>query len=194
MDNHQTARPGMLTMDPMNAPLGQPRRARRKKRMRSHPIAHPDGASGPSRAAVRRPPAERLCAAQLELSAVSTAPRRARAAIRATLAAWDLDALTGDAEAITSELVTDAVAASRQAAPAGCAPGPVWLTITATTTELHVNVWDPNPNPPADYLPGPWDEDGRGLLIVKALSHFWGWYHPKGRDGKLVWAALITGE
>ena len=178
----------------MDAPPGKPRRARRKKRMRSQLIAHPDGASGASRAATRRPPAERLCVAQLELSAVSTAPRRARAAIRATLAEWDLDALAGDAEAITSELVTDAIAASRQVAPAGRAPGPVWLTITATSTELHVNVWDPNPDPPADDLPGPWDEDGRGLLIVKALSHFWGWYHPKGRGGKLVWAAFTTEE
>src|SRR5262249_47920147 len=116
--------------------------------------------------------------------------------VRAALAEWDLAALTGDAEAITSELVTNAIAASQQAAPAGSVPASIWLTINAaTTTELFINAWDPCPDPPpANYVPSTWDEDGRGLLIVKALSQLWGCYHPKGRGGKVVWAALITGQ
>ena len=167
-----------------------------------HPAGHRDGHvpsppaachdSGPSRAATRRLTAQRLRITRLELDPVSAAPRRARAAVRAALAEWDLAALTSDAEAIASELVANAVAASQQAAPVNGMPAPVWLTITAAT-ELYINVWDPSPDPPpTGHVPGIWDEEGRGLLIVSALSHLWGWYHPKRRGGKIIWAALIT--
>ena len=149
--------------------------------------------SGPSRASTRTPLAQCSRTTRLELAAVSTAAGRARATVRAALAEWGLAALTGDAEAVTSELVANAIAASQQAAPAGTMPAPVWLTITATT-ELFIDVWDPCPDPPpADYVASTWDENGRGLLIVNALSHRWGCYRPNGH-GKIVWAALITSQ
>jgi anti-sigma regulatory factor (Ser/Thr protein kinase) len=148
----------------------------------------------PSHAPTRTPPAQCPRTTRLELAAVSTAAGRARATVRAALAEWGLAALTGDAEAVTSELVANAIAASQQAAPAGTMPAPIWLTITATT-ELFIDIWDPCLDPPlADYVPGTWDENGRGLLIVNALSHRWGWYHPNGHGGKIVWAALNTSQ
>ena len=149
---------------------------------------------GLSRVPASTPPAQRPRTTRLELAAVSTAAGRARTAVRAALAEWGLAALTGDAEAVTSELVANAIAASQQAAPAGTMPAPIWLTITAAT-ELFIDIWDPCPDPPpADSVPGTWDENGRGLLIVNALSHRWGWYHPNGHGGKVVWAALNTGQ
>jgi anti-sigma regulatory factor (Ser/Thr protein kinase) len=98
-----------------------------------------------------------------------------------------------DGEAVISELVANAVAASSQAAPPGAAPAPVTLWITVQRGELCIRVWDPDPTPPPrDYVPGTWDENGRGLLIVKALSHRWDWYPAEG--GKYVWAALSLSE
>jgi len=127
------------------------------------------------------------------MRAVRAAPGRARAFLRAALADWGLTALTDDAEAITSELVTNGITASQQAAPAGIPPAPVWLTITDATAELFIDVWDPSPEPPAaGHVPGTWDENGRGLLIVKALSHRWAWCHINGHGGKVVWAAIRT--
>jgi anti-sigma regulatory factor (Ser/Thr protein kinase) len=186
--------PGSSTLT--DDPPGKPHAAHRKDRRMNHVSSPPAtcSISGPSRASARTPPAQRPRTTRLELGAVSTAAGRARASVRGALAEWDLAALADDAEAITSELVTNAIAASQQAAPAGTVPAPVWLIITATT-ELCIDVWDPCPDPPpADYLPAPWDETGRGLLIVNALSHRWGWYYPYGHGGKVVWAALITGQ
>jgi anti-sigma regulatory factor (Ser/Thr protein kinase) len=169
------------------------RKDRRMKHVPCPPITCPKGNFDPSHAPIRTLLAQRPYTTQLELSAVSTAAGRARATVRAALAEWDLAALTDDAEAITSELVANAITASEQAAPVGTMPAPVWLTITVTT-ELFIDVWDPCPDPPpADYVPGTWDEYGRGLLIVNALSHRWGWCHPNGH-GKVVWAALSTGQ
>jgi anti-sigma regulatory factor (Ser/Thr protein kinase) len=189
----------------INDPPGNPHAARRKDRRMNHvpcpPITcrkgnfepSPKGNFDPSRAPTRTLLAQRPYTTQLELSAVSTAAGRARATVRAALAEWDLAALTDDAEAITSELVANAIAASQQAAPAGTMPAPVWLTITVTT-ELFIDVWDPCPDPPpTDYVPGTWDEYGRGLLIINTLCHRWGWCHPNGH-GKVVWAALSTGQ
>ena len=56
-------------------------------------------------------------------------------------------------------------------------------------------VWDPSPQPPAPADPGQDAEDGRGLLLVQALSLQWGWYFPAsgspgGHAGKVVWAIV----
>lgn len=45
--------------------------------------------------------------------------------------------------------------------------------------------------PPADYSPCAWDEHGRGLVIVKTLSHRWG-TTPAANGGKHVYATLRT--
>ena len=33
-------------------------------------------------------------------------------------------------------------------------------------------------------------ENGRGLMLVEAISEQWGWYVREGSDGKFVWAIL----
>jgi anti-sigma regulatory factor (Ser/Thr protein kinase) len=159
----------------------------------THAPCPPPARTGPSPACIRTLAARRPRTTRLELRAASTAPGHARAFLRAALAGWGLTALADDAEAITSELVTNGITASQQAAPAGITPASVWLIITDAATELFIDVWDPSPEPPiAGHVPGTWDGNGRGLLIVEALSHRWAWYHLNGHGGKVVWAAILT--
>jgi len=130
----------------------------------------------------------------LTLDAAVTAPGCARAAVRDALAQWGLRHLTDPAEAITSELVANAVAASGEVAPGGAASAHIALSITVQPGELHIRVWDCDPiPPPRDYESGTWDETGRGLMIVTALSRRWDWC-PAADGGKWVWAALSLPE
>jgi anti-sigma regulatory factor (Ser/Thr protein kinase) len=125
------------------------------------------------------------------LGPVETAPRCARATLTASLTLWGLRHLQEAGEAIASELVTNAVAASREAAPAGIEPRDVVFRLTVRGGELCLRVWDPHPTPPLPEpsLPDDLSEHGRGLFIVGALSERWGWY--PGRDGgKHVWATI----
>jgi anti-sigma regulatory factor (Ser/Thr protein kinase) len=126
----------------------------------------------------------------LVLGAIDTAPRTARAALRACLTGWKLGHLQDDAELILDELVGNAVTASRQATPEGEAPAAITVKIAVEDDELRLQAWDPDPiPPPIDYTPGTWDESGRGLMIVKALAYQWG-TTPGTNGGKHVFAAL----
>jgi anti-sigma regulatory factor (Ser/Thr protein kinase) len=132
---------------------------------------------------------------RLILGPVDTAPRDARATLKAALATWGLTHLAELAEAITSELVTNAIAVSVQKAPPGTAPRPVtlWASAEHEHGELCIRVWDPDPVPPprpaTSDLPDTSAENGRGLFIVAAYSSRWSWY-PAPNGGKYVWAAL----
>ena len=127
----------------------------------------------------------------LILGPLATAPGTARGTLHTALILWGLTRLSDDAEAVTSELVTNAITASRAAAPPGTEPRPVTLWISARDQELCIRVWDPCPTPPPLHQPppDPLTEHGRGLLIVTALSHQWG-THPAPNGGKYVWATL----
>jgi len=128
----------------------------------------------------------------LLLGAVDTAPAAARATLRECLSQWGLRHLEDDAAQILGELAANAVTASRQAALPGDTPAAITVTITASNDELWLRAWDPDPlPPPADYTPGTWDEHGRGLIIVKTLSHRWG-STPALNGGKHAWATLRT--
>jgi len=124
----------------------------------------------------------------LVLGAIGTAPATARATLRECLSQWKLAHLEDDAQQILSELVANAVTASTDAAPEGQEPAAITVKIAVERDELRLQAWDPDPlPPPLDYLPGTWDENGRGLLIVKALAHHWG-TTPGTNGGKHVFA------
>lgn len=127
----------------------------------------------------------------LILGPLPTAPATARGVLKTSLPLWGLAHLTNDAEAITTELVTNAITASTTAAPPGTEPRPVTLYISARDGELCIRVWDADPTPPPlnQPPPDPLTENGRGLIIVSALSHRWGW-HPAANGGKYTWATL----
>jgi anti-sigma regulatory factor (Ser/Thr protein kinase) len=116
----------------------------------------------------------------------------ARTAVRTHLAAHGL--ATDDAEAVASELVANAVAATLAAKKEQeDLPSPhVTLTITIKRTYVDIVVWDVSPRfPPRFPIASATDleaEDGRGLQIVDYLSDSrWGCY--KCRNGKAVWAS-----
>jgi anti-sigma regulatory factor (Ser/Thr protein kinase) len=107
----------------------------------------------------------------------------ARFYVRTALNYHDLGDYIEDAEAVASELVSNAVmhADARTF-------GLELLRLTDDTGAVAVAVTDPSPLPPIRRAPGAGDEHGRGLLVVEALSARWGW-RPKD-SGKTVFAIL----
>lgn len=124
--------------------------------------------------------------AALDLGALPTAPGCARAWTRRVLWEWRLSALSDTAELVVSEMTTNAVRASREL---GCPF--IRLTLTLDDRELVISVYDYCPSSPEPANAGAEDENGRGLLLVQALSSQSGWYTFKdGIRGKVVWAVL----
>jgi anti-sigma regulatory factor (Ser/Thr protein kinase) len=132
----------------------------------------PDGAAPPR----RRPPQH-----EIALPADPTAPRRARALLRAAVSEWDVDDDTyEDAAMVLTELVANAV---DHAATANT------VTIRLDDRGLHLAVRDARPGPAP--RPGPVDPTaarGRGLQMVDALAVAWG--VTTQADGKTVWAVI----
>ena len=124
----------------------------------------------------------------LELGAVLTSSRCARAWTRQILREWQLAVLAGDAETITAELVANAVHVS-----AGLDQPVIRLALVFGYGELAILVSDGNPDLPQPQQPA-WDaESGRGLLMVQALSDRYGWFPLEGgAAAKVVWAVLRT--
>ena len=124
----------------------------------------------------------------LELEAVPGSVPRARRHARQVLSGWNLGPLGEAAELVVSELVTNAVQASRAAG----ADRPVRLWLAADRARAAVGVWDGSTDPPAPRHPRDTYESGRGLLLVEAVSTAWDWY-PEG-GGKIVRALLVSGR
>lgn len=129
-------------------------------------------------------PAETLIEGRSHTSTYEPLPQAARA-VRALLARllpeWGLPGLADDAALVATELVTNAIRSRR----------PVRLTTYATAGALHIEVFDTSPDLPERRGPGPYDEDGRGLLLVAACADDWG--HRPADGGKVVWATLTAG-
>ena len=117
----------------------------------------------------------------LTLPSTPDSARKARFYTRAALSYHHLSDYADDAETVTSELVTNAIAHAGSAL--------LWLDIMHLGTgAVTVIVTDPSPRPPVKRdLPGD-IERGRGLHIVDALSTAWGW-RPRN-PGKAVYAIL----
>ncbi|MDN3021444.1 ATP-binding protein [Streptomyces sp. S.PB5] len=111
----------------------------------------------------------------------------ARALVRTALAELEHGADSDTAELLTAELVANAVEHT-----AGDAP--IELVVELLPTGCQVEVHDPDPAPPGnltrpvDIDPDPWQEHGRGLLLIRALSSSCG--HRATESGKAVWFRL----
>jgi anti-sigma regulatory factor (Ser/Thr protein kinase) len=101
------------------------------------------------------------------------------------LAETGLSALAEDAALITSELVSNAVAAS---AVLDGRP-PVSLRVSAGDGGVVIEVWDYSPADVKTFTADSDSETGRGLVIVEALSKAWG-QSRRGVNRKCVWAVL----
>src|SRR5262249_6331511 len=122
----------------------------------------------------------------LQLGAMPTAVGCGRGHARFVLMEWGLDYLVDDAVLITSELLTNALQASRTLGNST----PIALRLLANDEQLIIEAWDQwVENYHLKRTPGD-DEHGRGLAVINALSNRWG----TGRlsdDYKVVWAALL---
>ena len=124
--------------------------------------------------------------AVLDLGAVPTAPRCARAWTREILWEWGAAELADAAELLVSELVTNSLEAC-----AGLDLAAIRLVLTLDQGELAILVRDSHPGVPLAVQPGADDESGRGLLIVEQLSDRCGWYPLSAPEpAKVTWAVI----
>ncbi|MGW6911753.1 ATP-binding protein [Streptomyces sp. NPDC054940] len=100
----------------------------------------------------------------------------------AHLRLWDLLGLRHTATLAVSELVTNAVRHGQG--------NPVGLRVTSSDEELRIEVTDGNPSPARLREVGEAAENGRGLLLVSALSKEWG----VSPDGTMTWCSLAIPE
>lgn len=121
----------------------------------------------------------------LTSSSVATVPRapessaRLRSLLWTTFACWDCDVdLLDDAALVLSELVGNAVRHAEGET--------MQVRLRRTGRVLRIAVQDGSSAPPAPRTASFEDESGRGMLIIEALSHHWGW-EPLP-SGKVVWA------
>lgn len=131
----------------------------------------------------------------LAIAALPTATPCARLHARTIACEWGLGDLADTIELVVSELVTNAVQASvdendrpRYTADAGIAC--IHLRLSTDRRAALVEVWDENLNLPKPARPGLEDENGRGLMLVDALTERWGWDVSSTSRGKVVLALL----
>jgi anti-sigma regulatory factor (Ser/Thr protein kinase) len=112
----------------------------------------------------------------------------ARALVRTALAELKHSADSDTAELLTAELVANAVEHT-------AGTGPIELVVELLPSGCQVEVHDPDPAPPGDLTvphplgpPDPWQEHGRGLLLIRTLSSSCG--HRPTESGKAVWFRL----
>ncbi|PWI07004.1 ATP-binding protein [Streptomyces sp. NWU339] len=111
----------------------------------------------------------------------------ARALVRTALAERQHAADSDTAELLTAELVANAVEHTSGNTP-------IELVVELLPTGCQVEVHDGDPAPPGDLTrptlgaPDPWQEHGRGLLLIRALSSSCG--HRLTESGKAVWFRL----
>ncbi|WP_405868534.1 ATP-binding protein [Streptomyces sp. NBC_00005] len=111
----------------------------------------------------------------------------ARALVRTALAELNHGADCDTAELLTAELVANAVEHT-------VGDSPIELVVELLPSGCRVEVHDPDPVPPFGLTrpngkePDPWQEHGRGLLLIRALSSSCG--HRPTTSGKAVWFRL----
>jgi len=120
----------------------------------------------------------------LELGALVSAVPCARLHARQVLWEWGLADLGESTELLVAELVTNAVKASQAVTRAS----PVRLWLVSDSVQILILVWDASPQPPVRVDTSDEAENGRGLILVEAISEQWGWYSREDSDGKFVWA------
>lgn len=139
--------------------------------------------------ALHERPSEPAASWRIALPHSAAAVPVARALVRMALAELKHGADSDTAELLTAELVANAVEHT-----AGDAP--IELVVELQPTGCRIEVHDPDPVAPGDLTrpaleePDPWQEHGRGLLLIRALSSSCG--HRPTEQGKAVWFRLAA--
>ena len=130
----------------------------------------------------------------LDLGPLPGAAPCARAHVQTVLWEWGRAGLSDDAGLVVTELITNAIKASRDLpTDAPMPPVRLWLAAEPATGLVLALVGDASPQPPVHLDPDPDAASGRGLRLVAAMSGRWGWY-PANAAGtvKVVWAEWAT--
>ncbi|MEU3094643.1 ATP-binding protein [Streptomyces sp. NPDC006967] len=176
-------RPTQMARPPLSRPLhhiGNGLPPRPPGGGQAAPLPQPDGLGRP--ASGLRPVTETRA---FDLPAAPAAVRSARGGVRELLTARGVgDEVRDNAVIVTSEIVTNALTHS-----AGdrfvCR-----LHLTAALIRVEVEDQALGRGPPVLRRPGPDAQNGRGLLLVDALSSAWAVTGCPGRPGRMVWAEL----
>lgn len=105
--------------------------------------------------------------------------RASRSLVRRQLKAWQLDELEDAACLVVSELATNAINHAGSA---------LQVRLMLTPATVRVEVRDDGTGTPEPQAHSATREDGRGLLLVAAMSLSWG--IDQVEEGKVVWAEL----
>ncbi|MEV4708025.1 ATP-binding protein [Actinoplanes sp. NPDC049316] len=117
-----------------------------------------------------------------ELLPITGAARQARNVATEACLLWDLPDLVAPASLIASELVSNVI---------DHAGTMMTLRMTLRRRYLQISVSDGSSEVPALQIAAPAHaSNGRGLMLVDATAHAWGWLPCNG--GKVVWASLRT--
>ncbi|MFE7121866.1 ATP-binding protein [Streptomyces sp. NPDC057654] len=103
-----------------------------------------------------------------------------RTACAFVFARWGLESVADNALLVVSELVTNTVVHGDG--------NVVSLGMTYAANKLHIVVGDGTPARPVLQKPGPDDERGRGLILVKELADTWG----TSDDGTCTYATITV--
>ncbi len=121
-----------------------------------------------------------------EFGALPGAVPCARLHARLVLAEWGLSEQVDQVELVVSELLTNAIEASRS--PEWVPPVRLWLF--SDRSRIVVLVWGTNPRLPVRIDANELAESGRGLQLVDALTTQWDAYATPQDDGKIVRAVV----
>ncbi|MEV7680951.1 ATP-binding protein [Streptomyces sp. NPDC088341] len=110
-------------------------------------------------------------------------PAAARSFVAETLTQWGCTERLDDARLCTSELTTNAVL---HGATAG---GLILVRVVRHNTLLRVEVHDSGDGTPSKRKAQDTADDGRGLLLISAITDDWG-VEKHQNPGKCVWAAF----
>ncbi|MFI8928259.1 ATP-binding protein [Streptomyces sp. NPDC053474] len=109
--------------------------------------------------------------------------RRARLLVHAAVSAWGIGDLADVGALIVSELVANTVHHTQ------CRLCRVVVGHPSAGL-VRISVADKSRDVPVKERPGAHVEDGRGLVLIDALS--WRWGYDLHRWGKIVWAELVA--
>ena len=129
------------------------------------------------------------------LPAMTSSVTTARRHTRTLLEEWGLLVVVDDAEVVVSEMVTNAIKATNLLPGSASCPDQcdrlevVCLCLCLDGGDLVIEVWDPRYEAPKRRDVDLYDEGGRGLWLIGALSGDWGVRWPP-TGGKTVWARL----
>ena len=125
----------------------------------------------------------------IEFGALPGSVPCARLHARLVLAEWGLTGLSEQTELVVSELMTNAVAASRSLEWVT----PVRLWMLSDRARVMIAVWDANPHLPGRIDADDLAESGRGLRLMDAFTAGWEAYATPQAGGKVVRAVIDAG-